>query len=79
MRTYIIAMPTAPTPPTQIIDMLQKSPESRPSASELHTTRLPPLIEKEDDPVITQEEVGALTTARWGQRTRHYIIQWNPS
>ncbi len=54
--------------------MLQKNPESRPSASDLHNTRLPPLLEKEDDPVITQEEVGALTTARWGQSTPLYII-----
>ena len=47
--------------------MLQKDPEGRPSATELHSTRLPPLVEREEDPVVTQEEVGTLTTARWAE------------
>ena len=46
--------------------MLQKDAESRPSASELHSTRLPPLMvfEEEEAPVINAEDLANQTQAK---------------
>ena len=40
----------------QVIDMLQKDSANRPSAIELYTTRLPPLMIHEEDPAISQDD-----------------------
>ena len=54
--------------------MLQKNAESRPSASELHSARLPPLmVLEEDPPVINAEDIANQTQAKCVKHFKSYV------